>query len=82
MPILNITDVMSLAQEDRMFDVGSGAEICESTLSAHACFLIKNMFEREEHIRDFSVSLLNQLRDKFPGKFSLTSITFTYKLSE
>ncbi|XP_010255687.1 PREDICTED: phosphatidylinositol 4-kinase alpha 1-like isoform X2 [Nelumbo nucifera] len=52
--------------EDRISETGNEAEIRESTLSAHACFLIKNMSQREEHIRDISVSLLIQLRDRFP----------------
>ncbi|PSS29414.1 Phosphatidylinositol 4-kinase alpha 1 like [Actinidia chinensis var. chinensis] len=52
--------------EDRIPETGNGAEIRESTLSAHACFLIKSMSEREEHIRDISVNLLTQLRDRFP----------------
>ncbi|RVX12362.1 Phosphatidylinositol 4-kinase alpha 1 [Vitis vinifera] len=51
--------------EDRISDTGNEAEIRESTLSAHACFLIKNMSQREEHIRDISVNLLSQLRERF-----------------
>ncbi|KAL5788548.1 hypothetical protein ACOSP7_005497 [Xanthoceras sorbifolium] len=52
--------------EDRISETGSEAEIRESTLFAHVCFLIKSMSQREEHIRDTAVNLLNQLRDKFP----------------
>lgn len=52
--------------EDRISDTGHEAEIRESTLSAHTCFLIKSMSQREEHIRDLSSNLLIQLRDKFP----------------
>ncbi|KAJ4973006.1 hypothetical protein NE237_006180 [Protea cynaroides] len=52
--------------EDQIFETGNEAEIRESTLSAHACFLIKNMSQREEHIRDISVNLLTQLENKFP----------------
>ncbi|KAF8390317.1 hypothetical protein HHK36_024842 [Tetracentron sinense] len=52
--------------EDRISETGNEAEIRESTLSAHACFLIKSMSQREEHIRDISVSLLIQLKDRFP----------------
>ncbi|KAJ0076644.1 hypothetical protein Patl1_36364 [Pistacia atlantica] len=52
--------------EERTSETGSDAEIRESTLFAHACFLIKSMSQREEHIRDISVNLLIQLRDKFP----------------
>ncbi|XP_043705701.1 phosphatidylinositol 4-kinase alpha 1-like isoform X1 [Telopea speciosissima] len=52
--------------EDRISETGNEAEIRESTLSAHACFLIKNMSQREEHIRDISVNLLTQLKDRFP----------------
>ncbi|XP_010272166.1 PREDICTED: phosphatidylinositol 4-kinase alpha 1-like isoform X2 [Nelumbo nucifera] len=52
--------------EDRISDTGNEAELRDSTLSAHACFLIKSMSQREENVRDISVSLLVQLRDKFP----------------
>ncbi|GLT98070.1 hypothetical protein SLE2022_155940 [Rubroshorea leprosula] len=52
--------------EDRITETGNNAETRESTLFAHACFLIKSMSQREEHIRDISVNLLTQLRDKFP----------------
>ncbi|KAI3901545.1 hypothetical protein MKW92_021504 [Papaver armeniacum] len=37
-----------------------------ATLSAHTCFLIKSMSQREEHLRDTSVSFLSQLKDRFP----------------
>ncbi|KAA8545952.1 hypothetical protein F0562_020597 [Nyssa sinensis] len=52
--------------EDRITETGNEADIRESTLSAHACFLIRSMSQREEHIRDISVNLLTQLREKFP----------------
>ncbi|KAJ9152673.1 hypothetical protein P3X46_026216 [Hevea brasiliensis] len=52
--------------EDRISETGKEAEIRESTLFAHTCFLIKSMSQREEHIRDITVNLLTQLRDKFP----------------
>ncbi|XP_051136769.1 phosphatidylinositol 4-kinase alpha 1-like [Andrographis paniculata] len=52
--------------EDRAADTGSEAVVRESTLSIHACFLIKNLSQRDEHVRDLSLSLLTQLRDKFP----------------
>ncbi|KAI3446087.1 hypothetical protein Pfo_002752 [Paulownia fortunei] len=52
--------------EDRASETGSEAEVRESTLSIHACFLIKNLSQRDEHVRDISVSLLTQLRDRFP----------------
>ncbi|KAL1833745.1 phosphatidylinositol 4-kinase alpha 1 isoform X1 [Daucus carota subsp. sativus] len=52
--------------EDRVSETGNAAEIRESALCVHACFLIKSMSQREEHIRDTSVSLLNQIREKFP----------------
>ncbi|KZV17745.1 hypothetical protein F511_01554 [Dorcoceras hygrometricum] len=52
--------------EDRASETGLEAEVRESTLSIHACFLIKNLSQRDEHIRDISVSLLTQLRDRFP----------------
>ncbi|KAL9269069.1 Phosphatidylinositol 4-kinase alpha 1-like protein [Drosera capensis] len=52
--------------DERTSDTGDAAEIRDSTLSVHACFLIKAMSQREEHIRDISVKLLVQLRDKFP----------------
>ncbi|KAK4424153.1 Phosphatidylinositol 4-kinase alpha 1 [Sesamum alatum] len=52
--------------EDRASQTGAEAEVRESTLSTHACFLIKNLSQRDEHVRDISVSLLTQLRDRFP----------------
>ncbi|CAN1255641.1 Phosphatidylinositol 4-kinase alpha 1 [Linum perenne] len=52
--------------EERITDTGKDAAIRELTLFAHACFLIKSMSLREEHIRDVAVNLLTQLRDKFP----------------
>ncbi|KAK4401558.1 Phosphatidylinositol 4-kinase alpha 1, partial [Sesamum angolense] len=52
--------------EDRASETGPESEVRESTLSIHACFLIKNLSQRDEHVRDISVSLLTQLRDKFP----------------
>ncbi|CAA0807594.1 Phosphatidylinositol 4-kinase alpha 1 [Striga hermonthica] len=52
--------------EDRASDTGPEAVVRESTLSIHACFLIKNLSQRDEHVRDISVSLLTQFRDKFP----------------
>lgn len=52
--------------EERTAETGNEAEIKESTLFAHACFLIKSMSQREEHLRDTAVNLLTQLRDKFP----------------
>ncbi|XP_010527598.1 PREDICTED: phosphatidylinositol 4-kinase alpha 1 isoform X2 [Tarenaya hassleriana] len=52
--------------EDRISLTGKDATIRESTTYAHACFLIKSMSQRDEHIRDISVNLLTQLRDKFP----------------
>ncbi|KAL5722458.1 1-phosphatidylinositol 4-kinase [Ranunculus cassubicifolius] len=51
---------------DRVCETGNEAERRELTLSAHACFLIKSMSERDEHIRDISASLLTQLKDRFP----------------
>lgn len=53
-------------QEDRITETGDGAEVREDALSAHACFLIQNLSQRDEHIRDISVKLLTQLRDRFP----------------
>lgn len=52
--------------EDRISETGNEAEVRELTLSAHACFLIKSMSLREEHIREVAVNLLNQIRDRFP----------------
>ncbi|XP_062093052.1 phosphatidylinositol 4-kinase alpha 1 isoform X1 [Humulus lupulus] len=52
--------------EDRISETGKEAEIRESTLSVHACFLIKSMSQREEHIRDVAVNSLTQIRDRFP----------------
>jgi phosphatidylinositol 4-kinase len=53
-------------QEDRISDIGEGADVRESVLSVHACFLIKSMSQRDEHVRDVSVKLLTQLKEKFP----------------
>nr|CAB3498468.1 unnamed protein product [Digitaria exilis] len=53
-------------QEDRISDIGEGADVRESVLSIHACFLIKSMSQRDEHVRDVSVKLLTQLKEKFP----------------
>ncbi|OEL35958.1 Phosphatidylinositol 4-kinase alpha 1 [Dichanthelium oligosanthes] len=52
--------------EDRISDIGEGADVRESVLSVHACFLIKSMSQRDEHVRDVSVKLLTQLKEKFP----------------
>lgn len=52
--------------EERISETGDGADARDSTLSVHASFLIKAMSQREEHVRDISVNLLVQLRDKFP----------------
>ncbi|KAM6557546.1 hypothetical protein CsatB_004565 [Cannabis sativa] len=52
--------------EDRISETGKEAEVRESTLSVHACFLIKSMSQREERIREVAVSLLKQIRDRFP----------------
>ncbi|KAL3515190.1 hypothetical protein ACH5RR_022092 [Cinchona calisaya] len=52
--------------DDRASETGHDAEIRESALSVHACFLINSLSLRDEHIRDISVNLLSQLRDKFP----------------
>ncbi|KAI4318629.1 hypothetical protein MLD38_032306 [Melastoma candidum] len=52
--------------EERISDTGNAARIREATLCTHACFLIQSMSEREESVRDLSVNLLAQLRDKFP----------------
>ncbi|KAF9609104.1 hypothetical protein IFM89_013358 [Coptis chinensis] len=51
---------------DRISEAGNEAERRESTLSAHARFLIKSMSERDEHIRDMSATLLVQLKNRFP----------------
>ncbi|CAN6315544.1 unnamed protein product [Urochloa humidicola] len=52
--------------EDRISDIGEDADVRESVLSVHACFLIKSMSQRDEHVRDVSVKLLTQLKEKFP----------------
>ncbi|CAD5315026.1 unnamed protein product [Arabidopsis thaliana] len=52
--------------EDRISLTGKDARNRELTTYAHACFLIKSMSQRDEHVRDISVNLLTQLRDKFP----------------
>lgn len=69
-------------QEDQASESGLEAEVRECTLSVHACFLIKNLSQRDEHVRDISVTLLTQLREKFPQvKMLLVSsslLKFTY----
>ncbi|XP_042066521.1 phosphatidylinositol 4-kinase alpha 1-like isoform X1 [Salvia splendens] len=52
--------------EDRASVIGPEAEIRESTPSVHACFLIKNLSQRDEHVRDISFTLLTQLRERLP----------------
>ncbi|KAF5727217.1 hypothetical protein HS088_TW22G00905 [Tripterygium wilfordii] len=52
--------------EDRITETGNEAEVRESTLFAHACFLIKSMSHRQELIRETAVNLLNQLKSRFP----------------
>nr|XP_009769807.1 PREDICTED: phosphatidylinositol 4-kinase alpha 1-like isoform X2 [Nicotiana sylvestris] len=52
--------------EDRMSETRSRADYKESTLTTHVSFLVKSVSQRNEHIRDISVNLLNQLRDRFP----------------
>ncbi|KAF8075645.1 hypothetical protein N665_1074s0001, partial [Sinapis alba] len=52
--------------EDRISLTGKDARNRELTTYAHACFLIKSMSQRDEHVRNISVNLLTQLRDKFP----------------
>ncbi|PIA62368.1 hypothetical protein AQUCO_00200400v1 [Aquilegia coerulea] len=58
---------------DRRCETGIEAEKRETTLCAHACFLIKSMSERDEHIRDISANLLIQLKDRFPQVLWYTS---------
>lgn len=53
-------------QNDRASETGQESEIRESALCIHASFLIKNLSQRDEHVRDISANLLNQLREKFP----------------
>lgn len=52
--------------EDQIFETGHAMDVRESTLAVHACFLIKSLSQRDEHIQDVSVKLLSQLRDRFP----------------
>lgn len=53
-------------QNNRASETGCESETRESTLCVHACFLIKNLSQRDEHVRDISVNLLNRLRERFP----------------
>lgn len=70
-------------QEERISDTGDEADIRDSTLSVHASFLIKAMSQREEHVRDISVNLLIQLRDKFPQViFIILCISLPYNRGE
>nr|XP_043623129.1 phosphatidylinositol 4-kinase alpha 1-like [Erigeron canadensis] len=52
--------------EDQIFETGQAMDVRESTLAVHACFFIKSLSQRDEHVRDVSVKLLSQLRDRFP----------------
>ncbi|KAI3803662.1 hypothetical protein L1987_31821 [Smallanthus sonchifolius] len=52
--------------EDQVFETGYPMDVRESTLAVHACFLIKSLSQRDEHVREVSVKLLAQLRDRFP----------------
>lgn len=51
--------------EAQICETGDAAEVRESTLAVHACFLIKSLSVREEHIQDVSVNLLSQLTERF-----------------
>lgn len=62
----NFIGPCNLLQEDRASETGPEADIRETTLSVHACFLIKNLSQRDEHVREISVTLLTQLRERFP----------------
>lgn len=68
--------------DDRAAEIGHETELRESALSVHACFLIKSLSQREDHIRDLSVNLLSQLRDKFPqilwSSFCFDSLLFSF----
>ncbi|KAJ0974487.1 hypothetical protein J5N97_016452 [Dioscorea zingiberensis] len=52
--------------EERISETGKEADKRESVLSSHTCFLIKNLSQRNDHVRDISVSLFTQLKDRFP----------------
>ncbi|KAF5787480.1 putative 1-phosphatidylinositol 4-kinase [Helianthus annuus] len=52
--------------EDQVYETGYPLDVRESTLGVHACFLIKSLSQRDEHVREVSVKLLSQLRDSFP----------------
>ncbi|RAL49359.1 hypothetical protein DM860_012792 [Cuscuta australis] len=52
--------------DDRRSETGQVAETRESTLSVHACFLIKNLSQRDDHVRNISADLLNQFKDRYP----------------
>lgn len=63
---LLIYGVLFMFQEAQICETGDAAEVRESTLGVHACFFIKSLSLREEHIRDVSVNLLSQLKERFP----------------
>jgi phosphatidylinositol 4-kinase A len=63
--LLEVTVLFNI-QEERVSDIGQEADEREAVLSCHACFLIKNMAQRDEHMRNISVDLLFQLKEKFP----------------
>ncbi|KAH7684907.1 Phosphatidylinositol kinase protein [Dioscorea alata] len=52
--------------DERISETGKEADKRELVLSSHTCFLIKNLSQRNDHVRDISVSLFTQLKDRFP----------------
>ncbi|KAK8941284.1 Phosphatidylinositol 4-kinase alpha [Platanthera zijinensis] len=63
--VYSASEIAVAWMEERISDTGKEAEIVEQVLSAHCCFLIRNMSQRDENIRDISVNLLTQLKEKF-----------------
>ena len=49
-----------------MSEIGHEADVRDSILTVHTCFLVKSLSQREDHIRDIAENLLTQVRDRFP----------------
>ncbi|XP_020580537.1 phosphatidylinositol 4-kinase alpha 1 isoform X2 [Phalaenopsis equestris] len=63
--VYSAADVAVAWLEERLCDTGKEADIVDHVLSAHCCFLIRSMSQRDENIRDISVNLLTQFKEKF-----------------
>lgn len=63
--VYSAAEIAAAWMEEKISDTGKEADIVEQVLSVHSCFLIRNMSQRDENIRDISVNLLTQFKEKF-----------------